>query len=152
MSDVSAPPMLQRLRILFVCEGNTCRSVLAEYIAKKKFDRTIDPFSAGLRPGTVENAENAIYILMDLFGVDASSHQPRDVQTMDVKSFDLVVTMTNQIAAEVRQLFPNLPAERLVKWRINDPFGDDLAEYRRCAHAIHAAMTKLKGPRTNAFN
>ena len=130
-------------RILFVCAGNTCRSVLAEYIARRKFGRLVEPSSAGLRPGTVEDADNAIYTLKSVMGVNATGHVPRDVRTVDVERADLVVAMTTQIATEVRQLFPGLPVERLVRWRIKDPYGDDLAEYQRCAHSIYAEMKKL---------
>ncbi len=94
-------------------------------------------------PVRVEDSENAIYTLKSLLSVDASSHQPRDVRTVDVERFDLVITMNNQIATEVRRLFPNLPVERLVKWRIKDPYGDDPAEYQQCAHAIYAALKRL---------
>jgi protein-tyrosine-phosphatase len=143
MSEVSTRTAIVRPRVLFVCTGNTCRSVLAEYIARKKFDRLIDPSSAGLQPGTVEDTDNAIYTLKEFMGVDASGHLPRDVRTVDVEHIDLIITMSNLIADRVRQLFPNLPMERLVRWRIKDPYGDNLAEYRRCAQCVYAEMKKL---------
>lgn len=143
MSDNPAPPSAKKPQVLFICAGNTCRSVFPEYIARKKFERIIDASSAGIRPGTVEDANNAIYTLKSLLGVDASQHQLRDVRTVDVVSFELVIAMDNQIASEVRRIFPNLPAERLVKWRIRDPYGDDLAEYQRCAQAVYTKLKKL---------
>ena len=143
MSNASAPTGIGKPRVLFICAGNTCRSLLAEYIARKKFDRLIEASSAGIRPGTVEDAENAIYTLKSLMGVDASCHLPRDVRTIDAEHAELIVAMDNQVATEVRQLFPNLPLERLVCWRIKDPYGDNLAEYQHCAKSIYAEMKRL---------
>jgi protein arginine phosphatase len=130
-------------RVLFVCTGNTCRSVLAEHIARKKFGKYIEPSSAGLRPGTTADAENAIYTLKDLMGIDASGHVPRDVRAANVELADLVIAMNNQVAGEVRRLFPELPPERLVRWQIQDPYGDNLAQYRRCANKIYEQLRKL---------
>jgi protein-tyrosine-phosphatase len=117
--------------------------VLAEYIARRYFGQLIEPLSAGLQPGTIDDADSAIYTLKTIINVDASGHQPQDVRTVDVEHIDLVVAMNNQIATEVRQLFPNLPTERLIRWRIKDPYGDDLAEYQRCAMSVFAEMKKL---------
>lgn len=143
MNQLPVATPVQKPRVLFVCAGNTCRSVLAEYIAKRKYGKLFDAASAGLRPGTVDDAESAISTLKDLLGVDASAHEPRDVREVDIKSFEVIVAMTSRISVERRAAFPELPAERVVKWQISDPFGDDLAQYSRCAKAIHKAMTKL---------
>ena len=143
MTNDSTSTTIAKSWVLFVCAGNTCRSVLAEYIARRKFGQLIEPSSAGLRPGTIEHADNAIYTLKTLMAVDASAHVPRDVRTVEIERADLVVAMSSQIAAEVRHLFPNLPAERLVRWKIKDPYGTDLAEYQRCAQSIYAEMKRL---------
>lgn len=138
MSDSVKKP-----KVLFVCAGNTCRSVLAEYIARKKFRQIAEFSSAGLEPGTIEDTENAIYTIKRSFDGDASDHRPRDVKTLDVSAFELVVAMDNQIAKGVQTIFPNFPVDRLVKWRIKDPYGDDLGEYEQCAFTINAELKKL---------
>jgi protein-tyrosine-phosphatase len=144
MTDEASTVSNPKRRVLFVCEGNTCRSLLAEYIARRNFGSLVEPSSAGLKPGTAEDAENAIYTLESLMGVDARGHVPRDVRTVDVECEDLVVAMTPQIADQVRQLFPRLPVERLVSWQIKDPYGDDLEEYLHCAQSIHKEMKNLR--------
>jgi protein-tyrosine-phosphatase len=131
----------QKARVLFVCTGNTCRSVLAEYIAKKKYARMMEASSAGLTPGTTADCANAAYTLKRVLGIDASEHLPRHVRELDLSSFDVVVAMTNCIAKELKELFPALDAERLLTWQISDPYGDNLVEYQRCAAKID---TKLK--------
>ena len=144
--DVNDDPSLTSLHkphVLFVCEGNTCRSVFAEYIARKKFARVLEAASAGIRPGTPEECENAIYTLRETICVDASGHIPRDVRFVQIECADLVVAMTSRIANQLRALFPALRPERLVRWRIKDPYGENLAEYRHCAQVIFKEMQKL---------
>ncbi|MGE3152060.1 MAG: low molecular weight phosphatase family protein [Nitrospiraceae bacterium] len=130
------------MRVLFVCTGNTCRSVLAEYISRGRFRGQIDAESAGVQPGSVEDSSNAIYTLRQ-HGIDARAHKPRDVRGVNIAEFDLIVTMDNQVARTLHELFPALPSERLKKWRINDPYGDDLAEYDECAKVIHRELKRM---------
>ena len=143
MNHVSSSSVNRKPRVLFVCTGNTCRSVLAEYIARKKFGGRISVSSAGLLPGSKEDAENAIFTLKSLFGVDASNHESRNVRTVDIDTFDLVVTLDSEVATELQTLFPGLPVERLVKWKIKDPYGDDPSEYPLCAKNIYAQLKRL---------
>ncbi|MGH9318849.1 MAG: low molecular weight phosphatase family protein [Vicinamibacteria bacterium] len=48
-------------RVLFVCTGNTCRSVIAEYIARDTFGNAVTFESAGIKPQPAADAENAVY-------------------------------------------------------------------------------------------
>ena len=144
MNDVSSSSGSRKPRLLFVCTGNTCRSVLAEYIARKKFGGHMEVASAGVCPGSIKDAENAIFTLKSLFNIDAINHKPKDVRTVGIDTFDFVVTMSNQVASQVREIFPDLPVENLVRWKIPDPYGDDLSEYERCAATINAQLKKLE--------
>ncbi|WP_411727439.1 low molecular weight phosphatase family protein [Methyloglobulus sp.] len=137
------PVASEKPHILFICVGNTCRSVLAEYITRKKFGRFVEVASAGIRPGTSGDASNAIYILEQQLNIDASSHTPRNVRDLDLAAFDLLVAMDKQIARDLQQFFPSLPLGRIIQWRIDDPYGDDLEEYKRCAIVISQELKKL---------
>jgi hypothetical protein len=70
------------IRILFVCAGNTCRSVLAEYIARYRFGNVVESASAGIKPQTAADASSAIETLKDI-GIDASGHQPKGLEDLD---------------------------------------------------------------------
>jgi protein-tyrosine-phosphatase len=128
-------------RVLFVCIGNTCRSVLAEYLGRRFRGDGFTFESAGIRPQTAAEASNAVFVLRNTFGIDASAHQPRDVRELDVNGFDLVIAIDNNAAAVVREL--GVPESKLIVWPIRDPWGGDLTEYDRVALDIRKRLDRL---------
>jgi protein-tyrosine-phosphatase len=129
------------MKVLFVCTGNTCRSVLAEYLGRRFCGDEFTFESAGIRPQRAVDAENAGHILKNTFGIDASRHRPRDVRTVDVTQFDLVIAIENNAATVVREL--GVPGSRLQVWPIRDPWGGDLSEYEEAALEIRKRLAKL---------
>jgi len=125
--------------IVFVCAGNTCRSVMAEAFARRRYEGAVTVFSAGLRPQRPEDAQNAIDTLRSDFEIDVSGHVPRDVRTLDLISFTHVVAMGKDIARQLRKLTDR----EITVWEIDDPFGNDPLEYRRCALAIKRQVLTL---------
>ena len=128
--------------ILFVCTGNTCRSVLAEYLGRKFCGDVFTFESAGIRPPHAEAASNAVFVLRQTFGIDASGHMPRDVRGLDLSVFDLIVAIENNAADVVRKL--GVPESKLEVWPIRDPWGGDLTEYEQVALNIRKRLTKLR--------
>jgi protein-tyrosine-phosphatase len=92
----------RKQRVLFVC--NTCRSVFAEYLARQVFGDAIELQSAGVRPQSAADAENAIFTLKNNFGIDASGHVPRDVRTLNMSDYDLIVALEKSAATIVESL------------------------------------------------
>src|SRR5262245_15345908 len=90
--------------VLFVCTGNTCRSVLAEYLGRKFCGDVFTLESAGIKPARAGDASNAAHILRHTFDIDASGHQPRDVRSLDLGRFDLIIAIESNAAAVVREL------------------------------------------------
>jgi len=79
-----------KLRILFLCTGNSCRSQMAEGWARALREDVIEPYSAGVEPhGMNERAVRA----MREAGVDLSSHRSKHVDELKHISFDYVVTV-----------------------------------------------------------
>lgn len=125
-------------RILFVCFGNTCRSVLAEYQARKRFGNIVEFSSAGINPCIQNDAENAIFTLSRL-GIDASGHVPRSLHEIDVSEFDFVIAIDNYVAERIPR--SALPPDKLIIWKTTDPYGGDLVEYQRCAAEVYQQLT-----------
>lgn len=132
--------MTQESRVLFVCYGNTCRSVMAEYIARHKIKGARFE-SAGLKPGSRADTRNAVSTLANLFGVDAGSHQPRGLDAVDLASFDYVVALDRQVAKCLKN---SIPQDKLDLWEIADPFGSDQSEYDSCARLIEQRVRGLE--------
>ncbi|PTL36156.1 hypothetical protein CLG94_05710 [Candidatus Methylomirabilis limnetica] len=125
--------------VLFVCKGNTCRSVMAEALTRRRFGDAVQVASAGLRPQPPEDAKNAVETLRVEFNWDTSSHLPRHFRDIDVNSFDYVVAMDKYIAKELK----GIPKERLLVWNIDDPWDNDMAEYKRCGLIILRYLSRL---------
>jgi protein-tyrosine-phosphatase len=129
-------------RVLFVCTGNTCRSVLAEYLARDRFGNAVIFESAGIRPQPAADAENAIYTLRKNFGIDASKHTPRDVRSVDLRSYSLVIALDTQVMKIVRDL--GVLDSKLKVWAVKDPYGPDLTEYDRVSLELKRKIAQFK--------
>ncbi|HUV41980.1 MAG TPA: arsenate reductase ArsC [Sedimentisphaerales bacterium] len=80
----------QKIKVLFLCTGNACRSQMAEGWAKHLKSHVIDAYSAGIMPSAV----NAIAIqIMAEAGVDISSHFSKHIDDLTGINFDYVVTL-----------------------------------------------------------
>ena len=92
----------ERLRILFLCTGNSCRSQMAEGFARALKGDALEPYSAGIETHGLN--PNAVKVMAEA-GVDISSHRSKHVnELLDIK-FDYVVTVCDD-AHERCPIFP----------------------------------------------
>eukprot|EP01028_Stygiella_incarcerata_P010318 TRINITY_DN52763_c0_g1_i1.p1 TRINITY_DN52763_c0_g1~~TRINITY_DN52763_c0_g1_i1.p1 ORF type:complete len:176 (-),score=49.81 TRINITY_DN52763_c0_g1_i1:223-750(-) len=79
--------------ILFMCQGNSCRSILAESILRKLGSEAFESFSGGSRPSGVVN-EHALSALKRHGALD-STHLPssKSVSSVPVGDISLVITL-----------------------------------------------------------
>ncbi len=85
------------MKILFVCHGNTCRSPMAELLAKEHFQQKgtgHQVLSAGLQGEEGERASKGAISVMKELGLDLQRHRTRRVSRDLVEGADLVLTMT----------------------------------------------------------
>lgn len=91
-----------KLKVLFLCTGNSCRSQIAEGWAKHLKGDIMDIYSAGIAPGTLN--QMAVKVMAEA-GVDISAQRPKHVEELKNIDFDFVVTVRDN-ARENCPIFP----------------------------------------------
>ena len=94
--------MLSKLKVLFLCTGNSCRSQIAEGWARHLHGETVEPYSAGTRPGRVD--PRAIEVMREV-GVDLAGHRSKHLDEVVDVGLDWVVTVCDH-ANESCPVFP----------------------------------------------
>jgi len=136
-----------RIRELFLCTGNSCRSQMAEGWAKYLASERIDAYSAGIDPHGLD--PRAVQVMAEA-GVDISGHRSKNLEELKDVSFDLVVTLCGH-ANEQCPLFP--ATTKLTHVGFEDPplsaaaaksEEEALAVYRKVRDQIRAFVEELR--------
>ena len=147
---------------LFVCTGNSCRSVMAEYLLKdiqrkrgSNPDR-VQVLSAGTGVFVRSSASAETISVLRKDGIDAQDHQSQPISTILIKKSDLILVMTRahrqQILERVPEVekrvyllkeFASLPVEHDMDMDIPDPIGKPPEAYEECMITIKDAVNKL---------
>jgi len=84
------PEIKEKIKVLFLCTGNSCRSQIAEGWAKHLKGDIVDAYSAGVAPGTLN--QMAVKVMAEA-GVNISTQRPKHVDELKGIDFDYVVTV-----------------------------------------------------------
>lgn len=143
------------MKILFVCTGNTCRSSMAEALARKLLEdrpgvkRDIEAFSAGVAawPGD-RAAGEAVEVLAEM-GISLHEHRASRLTPEAVLEFDLILTMTAAHREYVSNLVPSAPGKVFtlaeyvgVSEDVPDPIGQSIETYRQCARRLEDLIAR----------
>jgi arsenate reductase len=137
-----------KLKVLFLCTGNACRSQMAEGWARRLKGGAVEPYSAGVDPHGLD--PRAVKVMAEA-GVDISNHRSKHVRELEGVAFDFVVTVCDN-ARESCPLFPG--RTRVVHVGFEDPprlardaksEEDALAHYRRVRDEIRTFVETLPG-------
>lgn len=101
--------------VLFLCRANSCRSQIAEGLARRLLPDTVRVFSAGSRPSEVH--PRAVEALREI-GIDISGQRSKPVDAVPAHAIDCVITLCAE-GEEDCPVFPG-PVVRL-HWPIPDP-------------------------------
>jgi len=82
--------MTKKLKVLFLCTGNSCRSQMAEGWARHLKGDLIEAYSAGIETHGLN--PNAVKVMAEV-GVDISGHRSKHVDELQDVEFDYVVTV-----------------------------------------------------------
>lgn len=137
-------------KILFLCTGNTCRSPMAQAIAGawiKEHKLNLSADSAGLAayPGSPVS-ENAIAVMRER-GLDLSAFRSKQATEELLKTADSVYAMTPEHCLAAQAWFPGSAKKikPLSSVPVADPYGKDMAAYRKAADDIEKAIQKILG-------
>ncbi len=139
---------VRKLKVLFLCTGNSCRSQMAEGWARALKDGVIEAYSAGIEKHGMN--PHAIKVMAEA-GVDISRQYSKTVAELRSVEFDYVVTVCGR-ADENCPVFPG--KARVVHAGFGDPpkltqhlpDGEEkLAVYRRVRDEIRAFVERLPG-------
>ncbi|TVQ78391.1 MAG: arsenate reductase ArsC [Phycisphaeraceae bacterium] len=145
---MSASP--SRIRVLFLCTGNSCRSQMAEGWARALRADSIDACSAGTDPHGLNPL--AVRVMQEA-GVDISGHVSQAVDAFDLSTIDVVATVCDA-AHEQCPVIPGLKGIRQVHRSFDDPprlardaasEEEALGHYRRVRDEIRAWVETMPG-------
>jgi arsenate reductase len=107
--------MPDRLKILFLCTGNSCRSQMAEGWTRHFKADVLEPYSAGIETHGLNPM--AVKVMAEA-GVDISTHRSKVLQELAGLKFDYVVTVCDH-AHEHCPIFPG--AAKVIHVAFDDP-------------------------------
>lgn len=123
----SSQAVMHPMKLLFVCVGNSCRSQMAEALAKSM---GFEAASAGTHPAA-SVAPHAL-TLLEQRGLPTQGLVPKSVDLMDETDFDMVISMGCGVAC------PNMKIHE--DWGLDDPVGQSYDVYEATAARIEERL------------
>ncbi len=142
---------LGKIRILFLCTHNSCRSQMAEALARHFIGDFAESYSAGIE---VAQVNPHVKTVLSEIGIDISNQKSKLINDLIDIDFDLVVTVCDN-ASENCPIFPK--KVRIIHKNFKDPSKNkltgpdgqpDLSEYRKIRDLIKEFVIELP----NLFN
>lgn len=104
-------------KVLVLCTGNSCRSIMAEALINHMGKGRYQACSAGSHPtGEVHPRSLAT---LQRHGIDPGQPHSKSWDDMTNTAFDLIITVCDQAAGELCPIFPGQPKK--LHWSIPDP-------------------------------
>ena len=139
------------MKLLFVCTGNTCRSPLAEGMARALFGDSVQVSSAGIGAWEGESASSHVVDILKELDVDLSQHRARRIRDELIAEVDWIIPMTQTQEENLKRLFPQYTHKTrcLGNWGkekrdIADPWLGSIDVYRQTAQEIRELLNCLK--------
>jgi len=139
-------PERRKVKVLFLCTGNSCRSQMAEGWARAVHPDRLEPFSAGIEAHGLN--PRAVRVMAEA-GVDISGQRSKQVGDLPDTRFDVVVTVCDN-ARESCPIFPG--STPVLHYGFDDPprlaadarsEEEALEPYRRVRDEIRAFVERL---------
>jgi len=123
--------------VVFVCYGNSCRSIMAEALTVHYWGELLRVASAGIAPlGRI--TAHTLEVLREM-DVSIDSLHSKGLSEIDFESRQLIVSLTRS------PLEPFLPPGfmgKIIRRHVRDPYGEDLSSFRQARDTITRMVTK----------
>jgi ArsR family transcriptional regulator, arsenate/arsenite/antimonite-responsive transcriptional repressor / arsenate reductase (thioredoxin) len=132
------PTARARVRVLFLCTGNSARSQMAEAFARHLGGPAIQAWSAGSHPKPLHPIAVAV---MREHGIDIAGQSSKPLSLFTGQTFGHVVSLCDR----VREICPQFPGHpELIHWSIADPASADATdpypEFQRTAAEVRTRV------------
>jgi len=157
INDEEINKVIHKKHILFVCTGNTCRSVIAEALFKKMMREQgrddVEVYSAGVMTLSGIGASQAARTVLAREGMDASGHISHEVTKEMARRSDIILVMEKlhedailKIAPEVKNRVFLLKEFAKIEDNnpdISDPMGKPIDYYEQVFATIKEALERV---------
>ena len=133
----------EKIKVLFICTGNACRSQMAEGWARHLKGDAIEAYSAGIHPIGVSS--RAIKVMAEA-GVDISTHTSKHLDEFWNVDFDYVITLCDNAAKNCPVFHGKI---KVIHKPFEDPYfatGSEeriMAEFRKARDKIKAFVETI---------
>ncbi len=136
-----------KIKVLFLCTGNSCRSQMAQGWTRHLKGGRIEPYSAGIEPHGMN--PRSVQVMREA-GVDLSSHRAKHLDELRNVDFDYVVTLCGY-ADETCPAFPG--RTKVIHVPFDDPprlaagarsDAEALPHYRRVRDEIRSFVENIE--------
>jgi arsenate reductase len=103
------------VKVMFLCTGNSCRSQMAEGIARTLGKGLIEPYSAGVMPSTIH--PKTIQVMKEI-GIDISNQTSKGIDENLLNKMDIIITLCSSAEAMCPMTPPRI---KRIHWSIDDP-------------------------------
>jgi len=125
-------------KLLILCTGNSCRSIMAEALVNAKLGDCIEAQSSGVKASGSVNP-NAKALLQEK-GYWKEEYHSKVIESVLDTPFDLIVTVCDHVK-ETCPMFPK--AVKTIHISFDDPSGKALTEYEKTLELIEAELLPL---------
>jgi len=133
-------------RVMFLCTANSCRSQMAEGLAREFGKEVIEVYSAGLMAAGVH--PRAVSVMKEI-GIDISRQKSKEIDDKILGSMDVVITLCGHAEKHCPRTPPGIAR---IHWPVEDPVGTIgteeriMYEFRRARDEIREKiMNFIKG-------